>query len=119
VFESGVSLEDDSVLVASDAGKGGDGAAGQVAQTEAGFGGTQAQLTGACAGGSGGLGADGQFGGGAAGGISVGILWQGDVAPVQTGVTITTGMAGAKGIGGSVGVNDGIDGVAQDALEAM
>jgi hypothetical protein len=104
------------VLVASDAGKGGDGAAGQVAQTEAGFGGVQG--TGACQGGAGGLGADGQFGGGAAGGISVGILWQGDVAPVQTGVTITTGMAGAKGIGGSVGVNDGVDGVAQDALKA-
>jgi hypothetical protein len=117
-FESGVTLEEDSVLVASDAGNGGDGATGQVAQMQAGFGGTGTVATGSCNGGVGGLGADGQFGGGAAGGISVGILWQGDMAPTQTGVTITTGIAGAKGIGGSVGVNDGIDGVAQDALKA-
>jgi hypothetical protein len=118
-FKSGVSLEEQSALVADDAGRGGNGVAGQLAQAEAGFGGNGAQSTGACQGGSGGLGADGQAGGGAAGGISVGILWKGDAEPVRKGgVTFTEGTPGAKGVGGSVGVNDGIDGLAQDVYAA-
>jgi hypothetical protein len=69
-----------------------------------------------CSGGQGGKGGNGGSGGGAAGGISVGIVWQGTSAPTQTDVTFTEGALGTKGIGGSAGTNDGIDGVAQDVL---
>jgi hypothetical protein len=37
---------------------------------------------------------------------------------MQTGVTFTEGMPGTKGLGGEPGMNDGIDGVAEDVLEA-
>ena len=114
VVDSDVTL-DQTDLVATDAGKGGDGIAGQVAQVEGGFGG--AHGTGACDGGAGGLGADGAASGGGAGGISVGVLWSGDTAPVQTHVTISTGAAGTKGTGGDPGVNDGVAGTAKNVLK--
>ena len=57
-------------------------------------------------------------GGGGAGGISVGILWQGTTAPsVSADTTIITGNAGAKGPGGVPGVNDGVVGNAKTVLQ--
>jgi hypothetical protein len=116
VYQSEVTVED-SKLASSNGGKGGNGAAGQAAQAEAGLagGGTLAVT---CPGGNGGLGADGAAGGGGAGGMSIGILWKGNAAPSESGVTITIGTPGAKGVGGEPTVNDGIDGVAQERFHA-
>jgi hypothetical protein len=115
-FKSSVIL-DNVDLYASNAGKGGSGIAGQAAQTESGFAGNGTM--GGCQGGAGGLGADGAASGGGAGGISAAILWSGDAAPVQSGVTIMLGTAGAKGVGGKAGVNDGVAGKAQNVINAM
>jgi hypothetical protein len=114
VFESAVTL-DHCELAAADAGKGGNGIAGQTGQMESGFAGNG--TLGGCQGGVGGLGGDGVPSGAGAGGISVGIIWKGDAAPTQSGLTVTTGTAGAKGIGGDPGMNDGVDGVAQEVLK--
>ncbi len=116
VFKSTVTL-DNVDLHASDAGKGGNGIAGQAAQTASGFAGNGTM--GGCQGGAGGLGADGAASGGGAGGSSVAILWSGDTAPVQSGVMVVLGTAGAKGTGGKAGVNDGIAGKAQNIINAM
>jgi hypothetical protein len=116
VFRSEVDLQN-SELIAADAGDGGDGIAGQDGQMEGGAGGIQSPT--ACPGGAGGFGGKGAASGGGAGGISVGVLWTGESAPVIDGTTTTLlGMPGAKGIGGDPGINDGIDGVAENMLKA-
>jgi hypothetical protein len=116
LLDTPITLDATVTLTSKDAGKGGNGAAGQAAQSEVGFGGIQA--VGACPGGNGGLGASGGAGGGAAGGISAGIVWKGapTMTPVVDGSTaVTLGGKGAKGTGSKS--NDGIDGVAQDVVE--
>jgi hypothetical protein len=116
VFESEVELQG-SELIAADAGDGGRGIAGQDGQIEGGAGGIQSPT--ACQGGAGGFGGKGAASGGGAGGISVGVLWTGETAPVVDSATMTSlGMPGAKGMGGDPGTNDGIDGVAEDVLKA-
>lgn len=108
-----------SVLTTSDGGAGGNGVAGQVAQTS---GGSHGNSTGnGCVGGAGGSGGNGGSGGGGAGGISVGILWKGTQPTADTSTTqaITVAPAGgAKGVGGTPGVNDGITGVSQAILQS-
>ena len=104
-----------SELVAGDAGKGGDGVAGQEGQTQSGIGGVQVKS--ACSGGKGGKGGKGGASGGAAGGVSLGIAYQGMAPTTDTETLFVTGAAGAKGIGGAPGTNDGIAGVKQDVLE--
>jgi hypothetical protein len=116
-LESTITLTDVE-LIAKDAGKGGDGGVGQSGGSggSPGMGASGGAASDSCPGGQGGKGGNGGAGGGAAGGISVGILWKG-TAPAQTGVThFTQGAPGSKGIGGSVGMNDGIDGVAQEVM---
>jgi hypothetical protein len=49
--------------------------------------------------------------------VSLGIAYQGTAPITDPDTQFTTGAAGAKGIGGAPGTNDGIAGVAQDALE--
>jgi hypothetical protein len=117
VVDSELTIET-GTLSAADGGKGGDGHGGQPAQMDAGVGGSVVNAFNSCPGGNGGLGADGSSSGGAAGGVSIGILWKGNTAPSESGLTITTGTAGSKGLGGDPGVNDGIDGTAQDSFEA-
>ena len=104
-------------LTAASAGNGGSGHAGQAGQQDVGFGGNVVTVGNACPGGNGGRGGNGGASGGGAGGISVGIVWTGVAEPLQTQVTFQTGAPGEGGIGGEPGVNDGIDGVAQDVLE--
>ena len=114
VLSSAVTLSA-SELVTGDAGKGGDGAAGQDGQTQSGGGGVQSGD--ACQGGKGGKGGKGGAGGGAAGGVSLGIAYQGMAPTTDADTKSTTGAAGAKGIGGAPGINDGIAGIKQDVLE--
>lgn len=117
-LSSPVSLQATSI-VTSDAGDGGNGAAGQPGQKEAGGGGAVVDTTNSCIGGNGGFGGDGGAGGGGAGGVSAGVLWKGAAQPtVSADTTITNGKAGAKGIGGTPGTNDGIAGVVQKVLKA-
>jgi hypothetical protein len=115
VVDSSIEL-DSSNLSAADAGSGGRGHAGQVGQgadgTPVGGG------AGACRGGSGGAGANGGAAGGGAGGISVGILWSGTTTPLIVATRITVGTPGSGGVGGEPGVNDGLDGVAEEVLLA-
>jgi len=103
-----------SELVSSNAGKGGSGIVGQEGQP-GGSGGVQ--VPDGCPGGKGGKGGQGGAGGGAAGGISVGIAYQGAMPVADSDTTMATGVAGTKGIGGVPGTNDGIDGVKQDVLQ--
>ena len=118
LLDTPITLDSTVTLTTSAAGKGGDGAAGQAGQPIFGFKGSDAGGT-ACAGGAGAPGADGGAGGGAAGGISAAVVWKGAAAPsVDTGTKVTLGTKGGKGIGGKAGSNDGIDGVAQDVVEA-
>jgi hypothetical protein len=113
ILESGVVIES-TVLATADAGNGGGGAAGQAGQAKAGSGGNSLDNANSCGGGVGGLGAAGAAGGGGAGGISIGVLWKGTTEPVlSVDTTVTNGKAGAKGIGGVPGTNDGVVGVAQ------
>jgi len=102
-----------SDLVTGNAGKGGSGVLGQDGQP-GGSGGVQ--VPDGCPGGKGGQGGQGGAGGGAAGGLSVGIAYQG-VTPIAFKTTFATGIAGAKGIGGVPGTNDGIPGVKQDVFQ--
>ena len=104
-------------LTTKDAGSGGSGHTGQPGQQTVGGGGIALNPLNSCAGGNGGKGGDGGPSGGGAGGISVGVLWKGTTAPTLSGGTTTTGKAGAKGIGGLPGTNDGIAGVKQDMLQ--
>jgi hypothetical protein len=114
--DSGVILID-SVLLAAAAGHGSSGVTGQPGQTGA-LGGKGLHLEDfACDGGRGGDGGPGGSGSGAAGGISVGVLHQGD-APVMLGTTVLPGSAGQAGRGGAPGVNDGPAGVSTRILAA-
>ena len=113
VLSSSLAL-DANELVAGNAGKGGSGLPGQAGQP-GGSGGVQ--VPDGCPGGKGGQGGQGGAGGGAAGGISVGIAYQGALPVVDLETTFATGLAGAKGIGGVSGTNDGIAGVKQDVFQ--
>jgi hypothetical protein len=62
-----------------------------------------------CSGGAGGRGGDGGSGGGGVGGVSAAILHKGP-APTNDGSTLTPGTKGAKGLGGTPGSNDGVEG---------
>jgi len=105
------------MLTTADAGNGGSGVDGQPGQQDIGSGGNSVASANSCGGGTGGKGAAGGASGGGAGGISVGVLWKGAMAPtVSVDTTITNGKAGAKGLGGAAGTNDGIAGVAQKVL---
>lgn len=116
-LDSSISVDAGSELVATDAGNGGTGASGQTGQSDFGFGGVQGP--GACPGGAGAGGGAGGAGGGGAGGISVPVVWKGTAAPTIDGsAKLTFGKKGNKGIGGKAGSNDGIDGVAQNVLQA-
>jgi len=115
LVDSQVALNSCSLKTTS-AGDGGAGVAGQLAQQQVGNGGNSLASTNSCGGGSGGKGADGGASGGGAGGVSVAVLWKGKMAPTLTATTMTTGKAGAKGIGGAPGTNDGIAGLKQDVL---
>lgn len=106
-----------SELHAGDAGNAGKGAIGQAGQT----GGAHGNGSGfGCSGGNGGTGSAGGTGAGGVGGISVGVLYKGSQPTVDAASTgaITVGKAGSKGVGGTAGANDGIDGVAQPVLPA-
>jgi hypothetical protein len=73
-----------------------------------------------CAGGSGGTGGTGGTGAGGVGGISVGVLYKGNTPTVDSATmgAITLGTAGAKGVGGKPGTNDGIAGVAMATMQS-
>jgi hypothetical protein len=105
-----------STLQSGSGGDGGRGATGQSGQTAFGVGGVRTGTS--CNGGNGGPGGNGGAGGGGAGGISVGFVFKGTKPSLDADVTVTPGTAGKKGAGGLAGTNDGIDGVAQDSLEA-
>ena len=106
---------DAALFSAANAGNGGKGVVGQEGQPQGGSGGDK--ISKGCAGGAGGKGGSGGAGGGAAGGISVGIAYQGTTPTPDAATTITVGMSGTKGLGGVPGTNDGIDGKAQSILE--
>jgi len=108
---------DASELSSANAGNGGKGIGGQVGQLDSGKGGIQ--VPDGCAGGKGGKGGSGGAGGGAAGGISVGIAYQGTAPMPDAATAITVGTSGTKGLGGVPGTNDGIDGQAQNILEVL
>jgi hypothetical protein len=112
VLDSTVVLND-CALASGDAGGGGVGVAGQVGQPDVGLAGNGG--IGACPGGSGATGGDGGASGGGAGGISAAIAYKG-TKPNTNGGLLSPGMAGAKGVGGSAGMNDGADGVAGDSV---
>jgi hypothetical protein len=98
------------------AGNGGSGSVGQVGQL-GGYAGKA--VSPGCAGGIGGQGGTGGAGGGGAGGISVGIVWTSTQPTTDQTTTIVVPTAPAtKGTGGSAGVNDGIDGLAQPTFQA-
>ena len=104
-------------LLSNAAGDGGNGVPGQTGQSPGGTGGNRTGV--GCLGGNGGGGGDGGSGGGGAGGISAALIYK-NTAPTLDAATTTNstvGVAGKKGSGGTPGVNDGIDGVAQTVLE--
>jgi hypothetical protein len=93
------------------AGGGGAGASGQSGATGASHGNSPNN---GCQGGSGGTGGTGGAGAGGAGGVSVGVVYEGPMAPTLDSATqaaISTGNAGAKGLGGNSPSNDGLAGV--------
>jgi len=97
-------------------GAGGAGSTGQDGQL-GGYAGTASSP--GCAGGVGGKGAMGGAGGGGAGGISVGVAYTDQKPEIdQTTTVVVPNAPAAKGAGGSSGVNDGIDGVAQAVFQA-
>ncbi len=104
----------DSEFAPSNAGDGGNGGAGGMGAI-GGIGGSGA--SGGCGAGNGGKGGDGGAGAGGAGGLSVGVLYTGS-APTLTNTTVALGKPGLGGKGGKPGVNDGLNGVAQDVFEA-
>ena len=93
-LDSNVSLVATTITTAA-GGLGGTGGGGGAGSAGGGAGGGGPV---GCAGGEGGKGGDGAPGGGGAGGISVGVLHKGP------------GKAGDKGVGGTPGVADGVDG---------
>jgi len=106
----------ESALSAKAGGLGGKGGAGGPGATT---GGTAANGGAAgCSSGEGGKGAAGGTGGGGAGGLSVGVLYKGTKPTLET-TTITPGVFGAKGQGGTPGFNDGVDGRAAESLEVQ
>jgi hypothetical protein len=112
VFNSTVSFLSGEVSVANGA-TGGAGLTGQPGQSPGGAKGTGFDF--GCEGGNGGPGGGGGASAGGAGGISVGIVFNG-TAPASDGTTFALGQKGLKGAGGKPGVNDGIDGVAENQL---
>ncbi|HWA72013.1 MAG TPA: hypothetical protein VG937_06765 [Polyangiaceae bacterium] len=106
---------DCGALTARDGGAGGRGAPGQRGQVEFGAGGDG--VGDACAGGPGGPGGNGGSGSGAAGGLSVALMYRGNAPTLIGGTLLQNGAPGAAGLGGSVGLNDGSAGVAQQTLE--
>jgi hypothetical protein len=104
----------DCEISTSDAGAGGDGRLGQLGQV-GGSGGSGADTTG-CNGGPGGTGGDGATAGSGAGGISVGVVYQG-TAPLNAdqGLAVVLGVAGPGGAG--VGVAAGFPGVSEKILK--
>jgi len=120
-FESTVILRD-CTLVTGNGGEGGDASPGQAGQENpdlagsGGIGGVQASS--ACPGGNGGPGGDGGPSGAGAGGISVGILYHGEMPDLST-VDLELGERGLGGAG-VTGFSDtaGTDGVVQNVLEA-
>jgi hypothetical protein len=114
VFQSTVLVAESSVAT-GDGTSGGAGAAGQIGAAGA----TGGVGMSACGGGNGAKGGDGAASGGGAGGISVGIVWKGEIAPIvdaATQIAFTHGVAGKGGVGGAPGMNDGPDGIAQAVL---
>ncbi len=116
VVSSSVSVNA-SELHAGNAGDGGKGSIGQGGQ-QGGYSGLQSNP--GCVGGTGGTGGTGGASAGGAGGISVGVLYKGSQPTLDPTTTTgtTVGKAGAKGVGGKPGTNDGIDGMAQPSLAA-
>jgi hypothetical protein len=106
-LDSTITLESSSVQ-SGPAGDGGPGGVGQIGQA-GGTGGTPTGM--ACPGGAGGKGGDGAASGGGAGGISVGIVWSGGEQPELSDTDVDFDEAGAGGLGGVPGENDGIPGI--------
>jgi hypothetical protein len=105
-----------STLTSSNGGGGGSG--GGSGSGGGGGGGAVGGAPNGCGGGDGGKGANGGSGSGGAGGHSVGVLYKGP-KPTLDATPITTGAFGAKGPGGTPGVNDGLDGQKADTLEVL
>jgi hypothetical protein len=105
---------DACTLATGQGGDGGDGTPGQAGQLQGQLGGNRAG--GACNGGRGGPGGDGGSSGGGAGGSSIGILFFGR-APQVDSLEFDTGEPGLGGAGGDPEVNDGIGGLAAEAVD--
>jgi hypothetical protein len=108
-----VRLENTTITTGA-GGLGGTGQLGQLGKTGAN---PSPVSSGYCLAGKGGSGARGGAGGGGAGGISVPVVYTSDSTITQEDTTLTPGTAGAKGVGGVPGTNDGVAGVAQATLE--
>ncbi len=108
-----VRLENTTITTGA-GGLGGTGPTGQLGRTGAN---PSPAPSGYCLAGKGGAGAQGGAGGGGAGGISVPVVYTSDSTLAQEDTTLTPGTAGAKGVGGIPGTNDGVAGVAQATLE--
>ena len=113
VYDSSVRV-DACTLSSGQGGDGGNGAPGQAGQPQDELGGTRAG--GACNGGRGGPGGDGGASGGGAGGSSIGILFLGQ-APQVDSLEFSIGDPGSAGVGGDPGVNDGVHGLAAEAVD--
>ncbi len=113
VFDATVDARD-CTFTTLDAGKGGDGVAGQLGATQFGFGGNKSG--GGCAGGNGGKGGNGGAGGGGAGGLSVGVLHNAGSTLTNNTPNFSQGKAGGKGIGGVPASNDGVPGDSKETL---
>ena len=98
---------------------GGDGGLGGDGQIGGGGGNSGARgAVNACPGGLGGKGGNGGPGGGGSGGSSLGVAFQGGVAPVTTGTTITIDAIGVGAVGGNATVAaKGADGLACKTLD--
>jgi hypothetical protein len=110
-----------STLLAGDAGDGGKGAPGQEGQAGGTGGGVDTTgssgQAGPCGGGNGGKGGKGGAGGGGAGGISTAVAWSGNEPTIDASTALGFGEAGAIGVGGVPGGNDGIAGVAENMIQ--
>jgi len=107
----------DCVLVTGNGGQGGDASPGQTGQSSGGIGGNRGGD--ACNGGNGGPGGDGGASGAGAGGISVGILYDGAMPSVQGVTDAQLGNLGQSGAGvDGLDDTDSINGVSQAVLQA-
>jgi hypothetical protein len=105
---------DRCALVAGNGGAGGNGAVGQDGGSGAAGG---APVTGnGCHGGEGGNGSRGGAGGGGAGGVSASLMYSGATPTIDAATTFTVGNAGARGKGGTPGLNDGIQGTVKTTM---